>query len=125
MHAACLVAQSCLTLFDPMDCNSPASSVHGILQARLPSGLPFPSPGDLPNPGIESRSPTLQADSSPSELTISRDFPGGPKVKNLPADMQETWVQSLRWEDPLEQNMAIHLNILPWEIPRTEEPAGL
>ena len=32
------------------------------------SGLPFPSPGDLPNPGIEPRSPTLQADSLPTEL---------------------------------------------------------
>ena len=34
------------------------------------SGLPFPSPGDLPNPGIEARSPTLQADSLPAELTV-------------------------------------------------------
>ena len=39
----------------------PGSSVHGILQARIQSGLPFPSPGDLPNPGIELGSPALQA----------------------------------------------------------------
>ena len=38
-----------------MDCSPPGSSVHGILQARLP----FPSPGDLPNPGIEPMSPAL------------------------------------------------------------------
>ena len=38
-----LVAQSCLTLCDPMDCSSPGSSVHGILQAKYWSGLPFPS----------------------------------------------------------------------------------
>ena len=38
--------------------------IHGILQARI---LPFPSPGDLPNPGIEPRSPALQADSLPTE----------------------------------------------------------
>ena len=44
--------------------------------------------------------------------------------KNLPA-MQETWVQSLDWEDPLEKGMATHSNILAWEIPRTEEPGGL
>ena len=42
-------------------------------------------------------------------------------VKNLPA-MQETWVQSLGWEDPLEKGMATHSNILAWRVPRTEEP---
>ena len=121
------VAQSCLTLSDPMDCNLPGSSIQGIFQARvlewgaiafsapawqadaLPSeppgktqvkvkslsrvrlfatpwtvayqspqsmefsrqeywsGLPFPSPGDLPDPGIKPESPTLQADALPSE----------------------------------------------------------
>ena len=44
--------QSCPTLCDPMDCSLPGSSVHGILQARIWSGLPFPSPGDLSGPGI-------------------------------------------------------------------------
>ena len=39
--------------FDPMDCSLPDSSVHGIFQEEYWSGLPFPSPGDLPNPGIE------------------------------------------------------------------------
>ena len=37
-------------------------------------------------------------------------------VKNLPA-MQEVWVQSLCWEDPLEKEMATHSNMLVWEIP--------
>ena len=41
-------------------------------------------------------------------------------VKNLPA-MQETWVQSLGQEDPLEKGMATHSSILTWEIPWTEE----
>ena len=45
-------------------------------------------------------------------------------VKNLPA-MQETWVQSLGWEDPLDEGMAMHSSILAWRIPRTEEPGGL
>ena len=45
-------------------------------------------------------------------------------VKNLPV-MQETWVRSLGWEDPLEKEMATHSNILDWEIPWTEEPGGL
>ena len=62
-----LVAQSCLTLCHPMECRPPESSVHGILQARVLEWLPFPSPGDLPNTGIEAGSPALQADSLPSE----------------------------------------------------------
>ena len=37
-------------------------------------------------------------------------------VKNLPA-MQETWVQSLGWEDPLEEGMATHTSILAWRMP--------
>ena len=51
------VTQSCATLYNPMDCSSPGSSVHGMLQARtLVSGLPFPPPGDLPDPGMKPRS---------------------------------------------------------------------
>ena len=44
-------------------------------------------------------------------------------VKNLPA-MQEIWVQSLGWEDPLENGMATHSNIFAWRIPWTEEPGN-
>ena len=44
-------------------------------------------------------------------------------VKNPPA-MRETWVQSLGWEDPLEEGMATHSSILAWRIPWTEEPGG-
>ena len=46
------------------------------------------------------------------------------RIKHLPA-MQETWVQSPGWEDPLEKEMATHSSILAWRIPRTEEPGGL
>ena len=45
---------------------------------------------------------------------------GDSTVKNLPA-MQETWVQSLGWEDPLEKGMATHSSILDWRSPWTEE----
>ena len=45
-------------------------------------------------------------------------------VKNLPV-MQETWVQSLYWEDPLEKEMTAHSGILAWEIPWTEESGSL
>ena len=45
-------------------------------------------------------------------------------VQSLPA-MQETWVQSLDQEDPLEKEMAAHSRTLAWRIPWTEEPGGL
>ena len=69
-----LVAQSCLTVCDSMDYGLPDSFVHGDSPLSMGfsrqedcSGLPFPSPGDLPDAGIEPRSPALQADSIPSE----------------------------------------------------------
>ena len=48
-------------------------------------------------------------------------------VKSLPAnvELQETWVQSLSREDPLEEEMATHFSVLAWKIPWTEEPGGL
>jgi len=61
------VSESCLTLYDPMDCRPPSFSIHGILQAIGWSGLPLSFPGDLSDPGIEPRSPVLRADSLLSE----------------------------------------------------------
>ena len=58
-----LVAQLCMTLCKPMDCSSPGSSVHGILQARIPEWVAIPFSKDLPDPRIEPRSLSLQADS--------------------------------------------------------------
>ena len=58
------VIQSCPILCDPMD-----YTVHGILHARILEWVAFPSPGDLPNPGIKPRSPAMQADSLPTELS--------------------------------------------------------
>ena len=46
------------------------------------------------------------------------------RLKRLPA-MQETWVRSLGWEDPLEKEMATHSSSLAWRIPWMEEPGGL
>ena len=45
-------------------------------------------------------------------------------VKNLFV-MQETWIQSLSWENPLEEGMPTHSSVLAWKIPWTEEPGGL
>ena len=63
-----LVTQSCLILCNPMDYSPPGSSVHGILQARILEWIAISFSGDLSDPGIESGSPVLQADSLPSEL---------------------------------------------------------
>ena len=68
-HCACvLVTQSCPTLCDPwtVACQAPLSMEFS--RQEYWSGLPCPSPGDLPDPGIEPRSPALQAESLPFEL---------------------------------------------------------
>ena len=67
VKGACICAQWCPTLCDPMDCSLPGSSVRGVFQARYWSGLPFHIPG------IKPRFPALQADCLPSEP------PGKPK----------------------------------------------
>ena len=71
--------------------------------------------GDFPNPGIKPESPALQADSLPSEHQESL---GGRVVKNPPATAggQESQVQPLGQEDPLEEEMASHSSILAWKI---------
>ena len=61
-----LVAQSCLTLCDPMDCSLPGSSM-GCFRQKYWSGLPFPSPGDLLDLRTEPGSPVFQAESLLSE----------------------------------------------------------
>ena len=79
-------------------------------------------PSDTPNPELNSLSCMCFF------FNCSKIYIGAPlvaqMVKNLPA-MQETRVQSLDQEDPLEKGMATHSSILTWEIPWTEEPGGL
>ena len=62
-----LVAQLCLTLCNPMNCSPQAPLSMEFSSQEYWSGLPFSSPGDLPDPGIKPRSLTLEADSLPSE----------------------------------------------------------
>ena len=78
----------------------------GFSRQEYWSGLPFPFPGDLPDPGIEPRSPAMEADALTSEP------PGKP---NLPA-IQETWVLSLGQEDPLEKRITMTPVFLPGEF---------
>ena len=59
--------QSCWLFAIPIDCSPPGSFVHHFFWQEYWSGLPCSPPGDLPNPGIESRSPSLQADSLPTK----------------------------------------------------------
>ena len=116
------------------------------------SGLPFPSPGDLPDPGIKPGSPTLQADTLPSEppgktllkakfcskreefstetqmtCNFILGFPGGTKWLRTRFPLQEIWetqVWSLGWEDPLEEGMATHSCILAGESHGQRSLAG-
>ena len=120
------------------------------------SGFLFLSPGDFPDPVIEPGSPALQADSLPFEppgkligkerellsahsqslliddrlleasIICSWASLVAQMVKNLPA-VQETQVQSLGWEDPMEKEMATYSSILAWIIPWTwtKEPGKL
>ena len=68
-----LVAQSCPSLYDPVDCSPPGSSV-GFFRQEHWSDQPFPFPGDLPDPGIETRPPALEADSLPSKPNKDSSF---------------------------------------------------
>ena len=76
------VAQLCRTLCNPTDCNPPGSSIHGIFQAWILEWLPFPSPGDLPDPGMEPGSPTLQADAF--TIWATREVPLNHKKEWMP-----------------------------------------
>ena len=58
-YIVCLVAKLCPTFCDHMDCSLPGCSIHGISQERILEGLPFLSPRDLPDSGIEPMSSAL------------------------------------------------------------------
>ena len=117
-----------------------ASLSMGFSRQEYWCGLPFPSPGDLPDPGIESRSPALQANAFTVWTTsdwVTNDWIildywcfslwaslVAQMIKNLPA-IQETKVGSLGREDPLKKRMATHPSFFAWRIPWTEEPGRL
>ena len=78
----CICAQSCLTLCNPMDCSPPGFSVHGVFQARILEGLPFPTPGDLSDPGTEPTTTTLVLPALAGGLFTAVP-PGKPPLKNI------------------------------------------
>ena len=85
----CSVAQSCLTVWDSMDCSPPGFSVHGFFRQEYWSGFPFPPPGDLPDPGIK---PTSLV---PPALT-DRVFTPEPPGKSL-----KTWFRLIKPQSSL------------------------
>ena len=98
-----LVAQQCLTLCNPTDYRPSfqAPLSMGFSRHEYWSGLPFPSPGDLPDPGIKPRSPTLQADALPSE-------PPGKKQPRYPS--ADKWIRKLWYIYTMEYYSAIKKN---------------
>ena len=67
-HIGGIVTKSCPTLVSPWTVAHQVPLSMGFSRKEYWSGLPFPSPGDRPDPGIEPRSPALQADSLPNEI---------------------------------------------------------
>ena len=107
-----------------MDYSPPAPLSMAFPRQEYWSELPSPAPGDLLNPGIKLASPALVGGSFTTEPPGKPDSFVVQMAKSLPA-VQETWVRSLGWEDPLVKEMAMHSSILIWKIPRMEEPGRL
>ena len=95
----------------------------GFSRQEYWSGLPFPSPGDLPSTGVQPGPPALQTDTLLSEPPgINASFSWSSTTLST---MWETWVRYLSREDPLEKEMAAHSSAIAWKIPWTEEPGRL
>ena len=137
--AKVLVAQLCLTLCDLMDCSPLGSSVHGIFQARILEWVAIPfSRGssqllNLPYE-IEPQSPSLQADSLPSEppgkpILTTKSHPQQWRKKQRPLIFwiilgEKRAFREWLWGF-LEKANVTHSSTLAWKIPWTEEPGGL
>ena len=94
-----LFAQSCPIFCDPMDCNLWASLSMKFSRQEYWSGLPFPAPGDLPNPGIEPRSLSLQADPLPSEPPGKLQGVQGGEQRWGPLCSRQHWRRVFRLSD--------------------------
>ena len=112
------VAKSCPILCDPVDCSTPGFPVPHLLP-DLSLNLPKFMSIESVRPIISGRGETGIYLFPEIGVSLVSQL-----VKNLPA-VQETWVQSLGWEDPLEKEMATHSSILAWKISWTEEPGEL
>ena len=106
----CSVGRLCLTFWDPMDCSMPGLPVHHQLPEF--AQIHVHRVGDAIQPSLPLQPSFPFAFNFPWASLVAQ------LVKHLPA-MQETWVQSLGWEDPLEKGKATHFSILAWRIPWT------
>ena len=97
------ITQSCLTICDPLD-----HTVHGVLQARTLEWAAFPSPLDLPNPGIKPRSLALQAESLPAEPE------GKPKNTGVGSLSLRQWIFLTEQIEP--ESPALQVDSLPTEL---------
>ena len=121
-----LVAKTCPTLFVHMDYSRQVPLSMGFSRPEYWSGLPSPSPGDLPDPGIELRSPALQADSLPSEppgsplcsrLRSLKPPVSSPLLLGKTVPSSHTWVRS----QPLPWARSLHSS----PVPSLQEPPML
>ena len=97
----CCVVTKSNSFCDPIDCSTPGFSVHGITQEKNWSGLPFLSPGDLPNLGIEPGSPALLADSLLTELPVKQFHMAGFKCGVVESGGNTRREATVLWERTL------------------------
>ena len=107
-----------------MDRGDWQATVHGVTRVRHDLVTKPPPPRQYPKLPPTKKLPTHPPSGKIPYKLMCWVSLVAQKVKNLPA-MQETWVQSLGREDPLEKGMATHSSILAWRIPWTKEPGGL
>ena len=114
----CLVTQLCLTLCDSMDRKPPGSSVHGILQARIPEWVASPFSRGLLNPGIKAGSPALAGRFFTTELPRKSNNPiyGRENSKEIPERCPSLFNQILLWKD-----FAGEIKITPFSVPNLHQ----
>ena len=126
----CRIAQSCLTLCDPMHYSPPGSPVHGILQAWILEWVAVPFSRGSSCPRMEPRSPTLQADSLPSEPPgkppYSFDYTNRHYVHFKDKEVQ-AWkeVRGSKWKscDSSTEGSALRIIALAFTLSSTPHPA--
>ena len=136
-------AQSCPTLCYPMDRSPPGSFVHGILQARILGGLPFPTPG-YPDPGIEPGSPALKqflcslshlAAAAAKSLqlcpTLCDSTDGSPPGSPVPGILQARTLEGVaisfsnawKWKVKVKSHSCVRLFATPWTAAQQAPPS--
>ena len=113
-----VLTQLCLTLCDSMDRKPPGSSVHGILQARIPEWVASPFSRGLLNPGIKAGSPALAGRFFTTELPRKSNNPiyGRENSKEIPERCPSLFNQILLWKD-----FAGEIKITPFSMPNLHQ----